>query len=93
MEETIEDIKQRIREAISKKSIGRDHIDAVYLEGLAAGLYFWKLMDNTAPHLATNLVAGNSGIAKQLGLELNEIDLSEIEIVLPVNNQSDREQK
>jgi hypothetical protein len=85
MEETIEDIKQRIRKAISKKNIGRDHIDAVYLEGLAAGLYFWKLMDNTTPDLAKHFVAGNCTIAKHLGLELKEIDLSEIEIILPDN--------
>jgi hypothetical protein len=81
MEKTITEIKERIRSAISKQHVGRDNIDQGMLEGLAAGLYFFKLLEQSGS--AMNFSKENEKIARGLGVKLEEIDLSNLAIALP----------
>jgi hypothetical protein len=73
--------------AVSKQPTGRDHIDAAYLEGLAAGLYFWKLLEKDDPNAGAMFIGDCKSIAKQMGLTLDEIDLSTVEIIPPPKDE------
>lgn len=69
----IKEIEKKILTVIAKSKTGRDYIDPIYLSGLANGLFFYELMENSEPGSGQNFFKDCEKLARMLGIRLEEI--------------------